>query len=378
MEAVGAEMLLKVSIGAEPIGVAGLLVNAFVVNHEPIDITNKGHTWRTLLEGGKATVDIDADMIALDDAVQAFLREASRNGTAVTCEIVDAVGDGISGSFLVGSYDHDGQYDGSETASIKLHSLRVLNSGAAKVVNPIISPSGGVVTSSQSISISCDTSGATIYYTTDGSTPTISSQVYTGPFTLTASTLGAEEIVNGAFTTPLGPEWTSSVAWTRTTTIVTPPSGQQAIFPTSKADSGATIVSIQQELNISGQRKTQTTIQWGTWILNNDQCGIEIDAFNGLTYSNLYTLPSQSTNPGLSVNGNANWATNVQQLTLPSGTQKLRVRLIARKVTGPGTDFDSYFTKASVRHYTPRVVRAFAVKSGMIDSGEAAETFTVT
>ena len=47
---------------------------------------------------------------------------------------------------------------------------------------PIISPASGSYTSPQIVSMTCSTSTPTMYYTTDGSLPTDSSTVYTGPF----------------------------------------------------------------------------------------------------------------------------------------------------------------------------------------------------
>lgn len=52
---------------------------------------------------------------------------------------------------------------------------------------PVISPASGTYVSSVSVTITCATPGAVIYYTTDGSTPTAASPVYTSAFTLTAS-----------------------------------------------------------------------------------------------------------------------------------------------------------------------------------------------
>ena len=43
---------------------------------------------------------------------------------------------------------------------------------------PVISPDGGTFKKNVSVRLSCATSGATIYYTTDGSDPTIASAVY--------------------------------------------------------------------------------------------------------------------------------------------------------------------------------------------------------
>ena len=54
--------------------------------------------------------------------------------------------------------------------------VEVVEEGAP--ANPTFSPAAGTYTSVQSVEISCETEGATIYYTTDGSTPTNESTVY--------------------------------------------------------------------------------------------------------------------------------------------------------------------------------------------------------
>ena len=54
--------------------------------------------------------------------------------------------------------------------------------------SPTFSPASGTYTTPQSVTLSDATSGATIYYTLDGSTPSSSSAVYVGAISVTATT----------------------------------------------------------------------------------------------------------------------------------------------------------------------------------------------
>ncbi|MFZ0636538.1 MAG: IPT/TIG domain-containing protein [Candidatus Acidiferrales bacterium] len=52
----------------------------------------------------------------------------------------------------------------------------------SQAATPVISPASGSYTSPLTVSMTCSTSTSTIFYTTDGSTPSESSAIYTGPF----------------------------------------------------------------------------------------------------------------------------------------------------------------------------------------------------
>ena len=69
---------------------------------------------------------------------------------------------------------------------------------------------GGTFTTPRSVALGEDSPGAMIYYTTDGSTPTTASNLYTGPFTVSTTTTiksiaagggyGASAVASGTYT----------------------------------------------------------------------------------------------------------------------------------------------------------------------------------
>jgi hypothetical protein len=61
--------------------------------------------------------------------------------------------------------------------------------GLSQAATPTISPAEGTYSTAQTVVIGDSTAGATVYYTTDGSTPTTASTVYSAPFTLWASAI---------------------------------------------------------------------------------------------------------------------------------------------------------------------------------------------
>ncbi len=61
-------------------------------------------------------------------------------------------------------------------------------SGGDNVAMPVFNPGGGIYTSPVSVTITCSTPNSSIFYTTDGSTPTPTSTPYTAPLTIGGTT----------------------------------------------------------------------------------------------------------------------------------------------------------------------------------------------
>src|SRR5262249_32268211 len=56
--------------------------------------------------------------------------------------------------------------------------------GLLKTATPVFSPSARSISNGTRVSVSCDTPGAAIYYTLDGTSPTTNSALYSGPIML--------------------------------------------------------------------------------------------------------------------------------------------------------------------------------------------------
>lgn len=77
---------------------------------------------------------------------------------------------------------------GSSSPRIVLTEVKIESSVATAVATPVASVKGGTYTETQSVTLSCATDGATIYYTLDGSEPTAESTKYESAITIDKTT----------------------------------------------------------------------------------------------------------------------------------------------------------------------------------------------
>ncbi|BCJ98158.1 glycosyl hydrolase family 18 protein [Anaerocolumna chitinilytica] len=83
------------------------------------------------------------------------------------------------------------------TASVTATAAYTISS-TQTVASPVFNPAGGTYTSTQSVTITCATSGAQIRYTTDGTEPTASSALYSAALTISSTTtVKAKAFVSG-------------------------------------------------------------------------------------------------------------------------------------------------------------------------------------
>lgn len=96
----------------------------------------------------------------------------------------------VYGGSSIGTYVYNSTgirpYKSSDSYT-KAYLYKVTTSGGSKVATPTFTPAAGSYSSAQSVTISCTTSGATIHYTTDGSTPTASSPTYSSAITVSST-----------------------------------------------------------------------------------------------------------------------------------------------------------------------------------------------
>ena len=114
------------------------------------------------------------------------------------------------------------------------------------VATPAITPNGGELKyGNNTVSIACDTDGATIYYTIDGTEPTTSSTKYTGAFTLSSNaTVKAIAVKTGWNNSSVASASFTYTVETVATPVIAPNGGEIEAGTTisiSCATSGATI-----------------------------------------------------------------------------------------------------------------------------------------
>ncbi len=175
----------------------------------------------------------------------------------------------------------------------------------SSVSAPAISPNGGSFTGPVTVTLGTSTSGATILYTTDGSTPTASSAEYSAPFVITTDTVVKAVAVKGA-----GHSAIATASFTVNSTDKTP--------PVITAVSAGSITLSSAAISWTTNEKADSQVEYGlttsygiTSPLNANQTTIHIVALGGLSANTLYNyrVRSRDASGNLAVSPNLTFRT---------------------------------------------------------------------
>ena len=153
-----------------------------LTGYDKIRIEIKARRFGTLT-GSKATIDasIDGTSVGTTDAT-------GTNASASLTDIEFTPTSDMTAVSLVFICTNATAANASKPGGAGINSITIVGERNNDVATPVFSLAGGTYPEEQSVTISCETNGATIHYTTDGTDPTASSTVYSGAITISETT----------------------------------------------------------------------------------------------------------------------------------------------------------------------------------------------
>jgi LysM repeat protein len=247
--------------------------------------------------------------------------------------------------------------------------------GLTTAAAPTFSPAAGSYATSQSVTISDATAGATIYYTTNGTTPTTSSAVYSGPITVSATeTLEAIAVETGYTNSPV-----ATAAYTIAPVLPAPTfSPAASTYATSQSvtisdsTAGATIY-----YTTNGTTPTASSAKYTGPITVSATETLEAIAVatgytNSAVASAAYTIAAGLTAPAFSPAPGT--YTSPQSVTIRDATANTTIYYTTNG-TAPTTSSAKY--TGAITASSTETLEAIAVETGYTNSAVASAAYTI-
>ena len=315
--------------------------------------------------------------------VQAVTPVISPNGGAFTGSIVLTLSTSTSGATVFFTTDGTAPATSSNAYTTPVTLLRsaVINAAAFsganlpsavataaftntnQVVTPVVSPNGGAFSGSVVVALSTSTAGATIYYSTDGSSPTTSSNTYTSPFTL----LSASMVKAIAYYGAMSPSDVATAVFTAQAAapVISPAAGTYTDLVTismTTATGGATIMYTVNGTGLTSYSAPFTASTTET---------IAAYATNGaLADSNITTSIFAIQPQAPVINPAAGAYVNTVTVTMSTGSAGATIMY-----TVNGTGLTNY--TAPVSFTSTAAITAYSANAGMTNSANTTSTFIV-
>ncbi len=238
------------------------------------------------------------------------------------------------------------------------------------VATPTFSPAGGTYDSTQSVTISCATDGATIHYTTDGNDPTASSSVYSGAITVSETTTIRAIAVKDGMTDSSVASATYTISTAPTTYAVTVNNGTGSGNYAAGASVTITAVAptggkrFKEWTGADGLTFTSGTETSSTATFTMPANEVTLTA----TYEDMETVATPTFNPA----GGA--YTAAQSVTISCATNGAAIHYTTDG-SEPTASSPTYSSAISVSATT--TIKAIAVKSGMTNSAVSTAAYTI-
>jgi hypothetical protein len=244
---------------------------------------------------------------------------------------------------------------------------------------PTITPVAGTYIAGQSISIADSLPGATIYYTTDGSTPTLSSAVFAGPIIL--STNITVQAIAAGFTVGTGygvsPVTSAAFAVRANSPVISLPAGTYTSAQTVTITDVTPNVTIYYTTNGSTPTASSTPYSGSISVTQSETLeAIAIGSNNASSQvvSSAYVIQYPTATPVISPAGGTYSA--AQTATITDATPNATIYYTTNGSTPIVTPSEVYSGPISV--IQSEQVQAIAVATGNSQSAAASATFTLT